>query len=82
MESKANPICERGERNIFCPLYNGCPDYAVKASWESWNCSQCKYKAIKHSITGCEYELNEPDPCYDIPSIFAHEIGIDSFDEK
>lgn len=30
-----------GGRNLFCSHYNGCLDYVVKKSWDSWNCSKC-----------------------------------------
>jgi len=67
MEPKANPIPKQGERNVNCPFYNDCLDYAVKGSWQSWNCSQCSHKLLNQSITECEYEINGPEPYYDSP---------------
>jgi hypothetical protein len=79
MDPKANPIHKQGERNIFCPYYNNCLDYAVKRSWQSWNCSQCPHKLIQ-SIAECEYEVNDAGPYYDLPPNIARKIGEDSFD--
>jgi hypothetical protein len=41
MDRKAKPIPKTGERNIYCPYYGSCLDYAVDHSWESCNCSVC-----------------------------------------
>ena len=74
MEPKANPICKKGERNIHCPFYNDCLDYAVKHSWQSWNCFQCPHKVMQ-STTEWEYEVNDTDPYYDLPPNVARRIG-------
>ena len=37
-------ISNEGGRNIFCGYYNDCLDYAIKKSWDSWNCAKCKMK--------------------------------------
>jgi hypothetical protein len=65
MDQKLNPIPKTGERNIYCPYYNDCLDYAVTHSWETWDCSQCPHKSIKQSIS--EYRLNNTDTYYDLP---------------
>ena len=55
---KAKPIAETGERNIYCPYYGGCLDYAVDHSWESWNCSVCGYNVgIKWQSDPSESEI-------------------------
>jgi len=78
MEQKANPLSEPGERNIFCPFYNDCLDYAVSASWQAWNCSQCLHKFIKQSIA--EYVFNNTDSFYDLPLTVRGGIWTDEFD--
>jgi hypothetical protein len=78
MDQKANPIPNQGERNIFCPMYNDCLDYAVKRSWQTWDCSQCPHKLIKQSIT--EYELNNTEPYYDLPPDVQRAIWKDAFE--
>jgi len=74
MEPRANPIPKRGERNICCPLYNDCLDQAVEGSWQSWDCSQCPHKLTRQSITEYEYEINDPEPNYDLPLEVYREI--------
>lgn len=54
MEPIANPICKRGERNIYCPYYSDCLDYAVNHFWQHWSCSKCPYKKIR-AIDEIEY---------------------------
>jgi hypothetical protein len=79
MDQKANPIHQHGDRNIFCPYYNNCLDYAVKLSWKYWDCSLCSHKLMQ-SITECEYEVNDAGPYYDLPLSIAQKIAEDSFD--
>ncbi len=78
MNQKANPIHESGERNILCPFYNDCLDYAVNSSWQAWNCSQCPHKLIKQSIA--EYVLYNTDLFYDLPLNVSGRIWPDEFD--
>ena len=79
MDPKANPIHEQGERNIFCPYYSNCLDYAVKRSWQSWNCSQCPNKLVQ-SIPECEYGVDDTDLYYDLPPNVERGIGKGLFD--
>jgi len=80
MEPKANPIRKRGERNIYCPFYNDCLDYAIKWSWKSWSCSQCPHKLTKQSITAYEWGVTDPEPYYDLPAHVIRERAKDSSD--
>ena len=80
MDLKANPIPNQGKRNIYCPYYSDCLDYAIKFSWESWDCSQCPHKFIEQLLNEYEYQGNLPDPYYDLPPNLARGIGHDSFD--
>jgi hypothetical protein len=80
MDQKANPIPKRGDRNVCCPFYNDCLDYAVKGSWQTWNCSQCPHKLTRQSITLRGYVLNNTDPCYDLPPDVRRVIWKDAFD--
>jgi hypothetical protein len=64
MDQQARPISKRGERNIYCPYYKDCLDYAVECSWPSWNCSLCPHKAMQ-AMPECEFEIiNNQDPSY------------------
>ena len=78
MDQKANPIHESGERNILCPFYNDCLDYAVNGSWQAWNCSQCPHKLIKQSIA--EYVFYNTDLFYDLPLNAGNALRTDEFD--
>ena len=78
MDQKANPVPRPGVRNIYCPFYKDCLDYAVRGSWQSWNCSQCRHKLMRQSIT--EYELNNTEPYYDLPPDVERAICEDAFD--
>jgi len=78
MNQKANPIHESGERNILCPFYNDCLDYAVNGSWQACNCSQFPHKLIKQSIA--EYVLYNTDLFYDLPLNVSGRIWPDEFD--
>ena len=82
MDRKAKPIAKTGERNIYCPYYGGCLDYAVDHSWESWNCSVCGHKMANQSIREWEYEITEALAYYDLPPTIVENVGNDSFDQK
>ena len=47
MEHAANPVSGSGERNVYCPFYDGCLDHAIEQAWRSWNCTKCKNQMIK-----------------------------------
>ncbi len=34
-------------RNIFCLLYQGCLDVAVKNDWDDWTCARCPLRALE-----------------------------------
>jgi hypothetical protein len=70
MDAKANPIRKRGERNVYCPFYNDCLDYAIKHFWQFWNCSHCPNKEIQ-AIAQLEYGASDTNLYYDLsPAIF------------
>jgi len=39
-----NPVFKKGDRNLFCPYYCECLDFAILKSWEFWACFDCKHK--------------------------------------
>jgi hypothetical protein len=79
MGLKANPISEPGERNICCPFYAGCLDYAVDNSWDSWNCTNCQFKVIRRRRGEWDYELNETVIYYDLPTNLVRGTTSDLF---
>jgi hypothetical protein len=64
MELLVNPVHRLGEKNVFCPHYRGCLDYAVKSSWESWNCNGCDYKSIKEPLNNLRFPVDDGTPFY------------------
>ena len=44
MAPHANPLRNDGERNVFCPHYSGCLDYACKRYWDFWSCEYCAHR--------------------------------------
>ena len=43
MIENSNPIEVKGERNVFCPHYRDCLNYASKNYWECWACQDCPH---------------------------------------
>jgi hypothetical protein len=50
MEPKLKPLHRSGSKNIYCPFYGNCLDYAAKSHWESWDCSECPHKEKRQPI--------------------------------
>ena len=80
MDQKANPVPRPGVRNIYCPFYNDCLDYAARCFWPTWDCSQCTHKLKKQSITEFEHGPNNVEPYYDLPPNVRGGIWRDAFD--
>lgn len=67
MDQQANPTPKRGDRNIYCPFYSECLDYAVEYSWQSWNCSHCAHNETR-ALPEWECEMHSNEPGDDMPS--------------
>jgi len=74
MDLNAKPIRKRGERNIYCPLYSDCLDYAVNHFWQYWSCSECPYRNIK-SINELEYGADGDELSYEFSPDIIRKIG-------
>jgi hypothetical protein len=79
MDQQARPINKRGERNIYCPHYKDCLDYAVECSWPSWNCSECPYKTVQ-TMPECELEINNEDLPYVISPGVVRGVMVNEFE--
>ena len=44
MNKACNPLQRKGERNVFCPLYNLCLNHAINESWQNFACGDCLNK--------------------------------------
>ncbi len=47
MDITKRPIKARGRRNVYCPHYRACLDYAISESWDVWKCGECEYMSVK-----------------------------------
>ena len=47
METAKKPIERLGRRNVFCPHYGTCLDYAISQSWDVWGCGECEFVSLK-----------------------------------
>ncbi len=71
---KPNPISAVKEktRNVFCPNYDECLDYAAKLNWLSWDCIDCRYKTKKGSGNAGPARAYDAARYYSLPPrIFA-----------
>ena len=80
MEIKGHPIPRRGERNIFCPYYGDCLDYAVRTEWYAWNCSRCPYKSTIQSFHQYDFPTRGTAFGYELPS--GLEKSIDTHENR
>ncbi|MBW1784057.1 MAG: hypothetical protein JRL30_25375 [Deltaproteobacteria bacterium] len=76
MEIKGCPVPRRGERNIFCPYYGDCLDYAVQIQWHAFNCSRCPYKSVMQSFHEYDFPTRGSAFGVELPSGFKN--GIDT----
>ena len=80
MDQKAIPKPKRGERNIYCPYYGVCLDYAVNHAWQSWNCSECQHKMTRHAISQRDYVMSNAVAYYELPLNAVRSIAKDAFE--
>jgi hypothetical protein len=66
MESGCNPRQRKGERNVFCPYYGECLDYAITRAWESWNCSGCKHRTDQEAEPEFQQDGNDAVAYYEV----------------
>ena len=48
------------ERLVFCPLYQGCLDVAVKSGWEDFTCSRCPLAAQQTAPSAASLATRQP----------------------
>jgi len=73
MNAKANPIAEKGERNIFCPFYSKCLDYAINFFWKFWSCTQCPHR-LTEAIREYEYPTTGADLYCELSPDFIQKV--------
>ena len=75
MRAIANPMNRQGEKNIFCPEYDSCLDFAVESRWESWDCGECKLRASFEGMADTEYTIDGSIPYYRVPNTICRKIS-------
>jgi hypothetical protein len=66
MTEKPKPMHRTGDRNDFCPFYGDCLDFAVKNSWEDWDCSECPYKTRDDARPEIQLTISGTIPYYEV----------------
>ena len=70
MDNNQNPVYTKGDRNVFCPYYRNCLDYAVELQWEYWACSDCQHTQKEILVTDVLLLPVDTDPYYSFPRSF------------
>lgn len=77
MNLNAKPVCDYGDRNIFCPYYDDCLDYVVDCDWEAWNCASCPYNQLRYPIIETEGTIDHEIPYYELTREWPEELDVD-----
>jgi hypothetical protein len=65
-----NPILTKGYRNVFCPYYSNCLNYAAKNHWGYWACIDCQHKS-KYILKDVQLPPDSAYPYYSLsPSLY------------
>jgi hypothetical protein len=59
MQPEPNPVNDTGEKNIYCPHYGFCLNYAAQNFWNTWKCSDCAYKTEKRALSDLQLQYPE-----------------------
>ncbi len=77
MQPQSNPVHAKGKKNVFCPYYGGCLNYACENYWEYWSCLDCEHRRDKASVTDIPFSLQNSDPYYSIsPSLYLKTVSM------
>ena len=68
MNQKPNPLNRLGRKNIHCPQYGDCLDYAADRYWDYWDCAECSHKATRQPFTDIECTTEEIDVFFHLPA--------------
>lgn len=56
-----NPSQRQGKRNVFCPYYSECLDFAIRNGWMQWSCTKCRERFNKEAepelLTNVSYSI-------------------------
>jgi hypothetical protein len=65
-EGEFNPGRKGGKRNIFCPHYAECLDFAVQEQWVSWGCKNCEHRFNESGRAELESGVEHAVPYYEV----------------
>ena len=74
MNLKCNPVHEEGNRNVLCPYYGDCLDYAIEKSWVYWDCGDCQHRLSEGARLETPLTVGDSIPYYDLPLEICREI--------
>ena len=80
MDQEVKPKPKLGKRNIYCPYYCGCLDYAVNHAWESWNCSGCQHRMTRQAFSQRDYVMSNAVTYYELPLNAVRSVAKDAFE--
>ena len=67
MKPRYNPVSKKGDRNVFCPHYGDCLDYAIEKAWENWGCCDCQERLNQAARPEFRFTVNDSIDCFDLP---------------
>jgi hypothetical protein len=73
MKPRLNPVCKKGERNLYCLYYGDCLDHAVGHRWRHWNCSECSHKFTQEVVNAVR-TVDDSNIFYELPPSFSAEV--------
>ena len=69
-----NPIHEKGYRNVLCPDYRSCLDYAAKSYWQYWSCLDCRLKEKQNLVIDVCLSQGVDDAYYSLSPVLYQKI--------
>jgi hypothetical protein len=67
MKPQYNPVHKRAERNVFCPYYANCLDYAIEEAWEYWGCCDCSQRFNQAGRPEFRFTVSDETEYFDLP---------------
>lgn len=67
MKSKCNPAHKKADRNVFCPHYGDCLDYAIEKAWGYWGCKDCKQRFNEAARPEFRFTVNDAIEYFELP---------------
>ena len=76
MQNKKKPRRMKGEKNVFCPHYRSCLDFASRRYWDYWSCSECLHRTTIQALEDFFPPSPGAEPYYTLsPSLYLKSPG-------